>query len=229
MDSGAGLAAAVAGGADRIELCAALGLGGLTPSPGLMAVAAGCGLPVYAMIRSRAGDFEFDEAEVAVMEADIAAARDAGLAGVVIGASLPDGRLDGPVLARLIAAAQGLGVTLHRAIDLVPDWAEALEMAVDLGVERILTSGRALRAVDGLAALREAVDRVGDRVVIMPGSGVSVAVLPQLLALGVHEVHASCALPLAGRHMAHQFGFASGAERQTDAGLVAALRGALGG
>lgn len=229
VDSAAGLAAAVAGGADRIELCAALAVGGLSPSPGLLAVAARCGVPVYAMIRSRAGDFVFGDAEVAVMEADIAAVRDAGLAGVVIGVSRPDGRLDGVVLARLMARAAGLGVTLHRAIDLVPDWAEALDTAVALGVERILTSGRALRAVEGLEALAEAVSRVGDRVVIMPGSGVSVAVVPQILALGVREVHASCALPVPGSEAALRFGFCGGAERQTDAGQVAALRAALGG
>ncbi|MFN5999549.1 MAG: copper homeostasis protein CutC, partial [Paracoccaceae bacterium] len=107
VDSAEGLAEAVAGGADRIELCAGLALGGLTPSAGLIALAAGCGVPVVAMIRPRAGDFVWSETEVAMMEAEIAAARAAGLAGVVLGASLPDGRLDVPVLQRLVAATRG--------------------------------------------------------------------------------------------------------------------------
>lgn len=94
VDDAAGLAAARAGGADRIELCAALALGGLTPSAGLMAQAAGIGLPVMAMIRPRAGDFVWSPDERAAMLVEIAAARAAGLAGVVIGASLPDGRLE---------------------------------------------------------------------------------------------------------------------------------------
>ena len=105
VDTSAGLAAAVEGGADRVELCSALALGGLTPSAGFMAEAAECGVPVLAMIRPRAGDFVWSEAEIVAMEHDIAAARAAGLAGVVLGASLPDGRLDVAVLRRLLHAA----------------------------------------------------------------------------------------------------------------------------
>ena len=100
-----GLAEAVAGGADRIELCAALALGGLTPSVGLIELAMRCGVPVVAMIRPRAGDFTWSEVEVAMMEAEIATVRTAGLHGVVLGASLPDGRLDLPVLLRLTGRA----------------------------------------------------------------------------------------------------------------------------
>ena len=109
VDSAAGLDAAVAGGADRIELCSALDVGGLTPSAGLTRLAAGCGLPVFAMIRPRAGGFVFGAADVAVMQADIAAAREAGLAGVVLGASRPDGRLDEWVLAGWSSRRQDLG------------------------------------------------------------------------------------------------------------------------
>ena len=121
VDSAASLSAAVAGGADRVELCAALALGGLTPSAGFMAQAAGYGVPVLAMIRPRAGDFVFSTDEVAQMLTDIAAARAAGLAGVVLGASLPDGRLDRDMLAQLMRAAKGMDCTLHRAFDLTPD------------------------------------------------------------------------------------------------------------
>ncbi len=100
VDDAAGISAAAAGGADRIELCAALALGGLTPSAGLISLASECGLPCMAMIRPRAGDFVWSPAERRAMQAEIAAVRQAGLAGVVIGASLPDGRLDKDCLAR---------------------------------------------------------------------------------------------------------------------------------
>src|SRR5690606_30778488 len=101
IDSPSGHAAAIAGGADRIELCSALALGGLTPSPGLMARAAKAPIPVHALIRPRAGDFSFTEDEIATMEADIDAARAAGLRGVVLGATHADGTLDAETLRRL--------------------------------------------------------------------------------------------------------------------------------
>ena len=153
VDTAGGLAEAVAGGADRIELCAALAVGGLTPSAGLIDMAARCGVPVVAMIRPRAGDFVWSEAEVAMMVAEIGEVRAAGLAGVVLGASLPDGRLDVPVLRRLLAASGGMELVLHRCIDLTPDMGEALEEAVALGFDRILTSGGEVMAEDGAARI----------------------------------------------------------------------------
>ena len=176
VDTAEGLAQAVAGGADRIELCAALAVGGLTPSAGLIGLATSCGVPVVAMIRPRAGDFVWSEAEVAMMEAEIAAVRAAGLAGVVLGASLPDGRLDLPVLRRLVAVASedrflqrnrtgafegsepefpkipgSFDLVLHRGIDLAPDMGAAREEAVSLGFHRILTSGGETTAEKGAA------------------------------------------------------------------------------
>ncbi len=225
VDDALGLAEAVAGGADRVELCAALALGGLTPSAGLMAAAAGCGVPVLAMIRPRAGDFIFGAAEVAVMKADIRAVRAAGLAGVVLGASLPDGRLDTPVLAELVAEAAGLDMTLHRVVDLVPDVDVAVEMAVRLGFRRVLTSGGARLAPEGVARLAVMMRAAAGRLVVMPGSGVSVETWPMLAGLGVTEVHASCAVPVSGT--ADAFGFVTGAERRTDRARVAALKAVL--
>ena len=140
VDTAAGLDAAIKGGADRIELCSALEVGGLTPTPGLIAYARTSPIPVYAMVRPRPGDFVFDVSDAATMLDDIRAVADAGLAGVVLGASLPDGQLDCATLQTLCAAAQGLGTTLHRAFDLVPDFDAALEMAVNLRFERVLTS-----------------------------------------------------------------------------------------
>ena len=226
VDDAVGLAEAVAGGADRVELCAALGVGGLTPSLGLMDVAAACGVPCYPMIRPRPGDFCFDAAEVAVMRADIRAARAAGLPGVVLGAAR-DGRLDLGVLADLVAEAQGLDLTLHRVIDLLSDVERAVEEAVALGFRRVLSSGGARVAHEGVPRLGQMMRAAGGRLSVMPGSGVTVETWPLLAGLGVREVHASCAVGLGGK--ADAFGFVTGSERRTDRGRVAALRAMLGG
>jgi copper homeostasis protein len=255
VDTSAGLAAAVAGGADRIELCAALALGGLTPSAGFMAEAARCGVPVMAMIRPRAGDFVWSEAELLVMEADIAAARTAGLAGVVLGASRPDGRLDGVALARLVRAASGggrflernrtgafegsgpefskipapLDLTLHRCFDLAPDMGAALEEAVGLGFRRILTSGGARTAAEGVARIGALVARAAGRIAIMAGAGVTAETAPVLLAQGVRELHGSCAECVAVSGKGPEMGFGPRMERRTSAARVRALRQAMEG
>ncbi len=221
VDSAAGLAEAVAGGADRIELCAALDLGGITPSAGLMQAAAPCPVPVLAMIRPRAGDFVFSPAEVAIMLADIAAARAAGLAGVVLGASLTDGRLDAAILAALTEAASGLDLTLHRAFDLVPDIAPAIDLAAALGFRRILTSGRAATAAEGRACLERCFALAGGRIAIMPGSGISAQTVPALRGLPLSDLHGSCSVP--GPVLPLGFG----APRRTSAARVRALKAAL--
>ncbi len=227
VDTAEGLAQAVAGGADRIELCAALGLGGLTPSAGLIGLAARCGLPVVAMIRPRAGDFVWSETEVAMMEAEIAAVRAAGLAGVVIGASLPDGRLDVPVLRRLVDAASGMDLVLHRCIDLVPDMSVALEAAVSLGFHRVLTSGGAPTAEDGTARIAVLLAQAAGRITVMPGSGVNPANAALLKGLGIREIHASCSTRTQVTGRVVEMGFAPPVRRQTAADQVRALRKAL--
>src|SRR5262249_55198139 len=143
VDSPQGLDAAIAGGADRIELCSALELGGLTPTPGLIGRAAQAPIPVYAMIRPRPGNFVFGPADIDAMLLEVETIRHAGLAGVVLGASNADGSLDRLTLEKLMDGSSGMGTTLHRAFDLVPDLEEAVTIAVGLGFERILTSGRA--------------------------------------------------------------------------------------
>lgn len=230
VDDLAGLEAAVEGGADRIELCSALALGGLTPSVGLMEVAGTFDIPSNAMIRPRAGDFIYSEEEIDVMLADIAAARNAGLAGVVLGASLPDGRLDRFVLETLVRAATGLDLTLHRAFDLVPNFAEAIEIAAKLGFSRILTSGGARTAIEGLSGVRQVIAMANGRISIMPGSGVSASCAAEFLALKVKEFHASCSVPaetISGKLL--DFGFQSAAARRTDAEKVRALKAAISG
>jgi copper homeostasis protein len=229
VEDAAGLRAAVNGGADRIELCSALSVGGLTPSPGLMALAGKVDIPVYAMIRPRPGDFVFDASDMDIMRIEIDAARSAGLAGVVLGASRPDGRLDKEALKTLVDHAHGLGLTLHRAFDLVPDFAEAIEIAVDLGFERILTSGGAKRAPDAVDALASVIADAKDRVSIMPGSGVTLETVGGLLSrLSVTEVHSSCSV----ENPAHDarlvsLGFVAPSSRQTDEQAVRALKARL--
>jgi copper homeostasis protein len=231
VDSVRGLAAALDGGADRIELCSALEIGGLTPSPGLLRAASSSPLPVVAMIRPRGGDFCFDDAEIRLMLDEIDAVAAAGLQGVVLGASLPDGRLDGRTLERLVsrAAGRGLRCTLHRAIDLCPDLAQAVSLAVDLGFERILTSGGAGSAPEGLAGLQRCFDAAAGRIAIMPGAGINAANVGLLRArLPLTDVHASCSEPLpVSKPKAAAFGFDTGARRQTDSAKVAALKAKL--
>lgn len=229
VDDIAGLEAAAAGGADRIELCSALSAGGLTPSAGLMARAADMDIPVYAMIRPRSGDFIHTPAELDIMARDIEAARAAGLEGVVFGANLPDGRLDRAALSFLCERAGDLPMTLHRAFDLAPDIGEAVEVAVRLGFRRILTSGGRKTAAEGIDGLKRTVAAAKGRIAIMPGSGVNTETAAALLAaVPFREIHASCAAPLApstdstGKVLA--FGFALPGEKRTDAGRVRALK-----
>ena len=231
VDNVDGLAAALAGGADRIELCSALEIGGLTPSSGLLRVASASPAPVVAMIRPRGGDFCFNNAEIQLMLNEIDAVAAAGLQGVVLGASLPDGQLDQRTLEQLVhrAASQGLRCTLHRAIDLCPDLAQATRLAIDLGFERILTSGGASSAAQGLAGLRRCFDAAAGRITIMPGAGINAGNVDQLRArLPLTDVHASCSEPLPSASApVLAFGFDSGQRRQTSSVKVSALKAAL--
>jgi copper homeostasis protein len=162
------------------------------------------------------------------MESEIALLRAAGARGVVIGASRRDGRLDAPILARLVRAAAGLDVTLHRAIDLAPDPEEAVALAVSLGIPRVLTSGGAPRAADGVPRLASMMHAAAGRLTVMPGAGVSPETLPALASLPLTEIHASCSAPLPEPAPAiAEFGFQAPGARRTDASRVAALRAAL--
>ncbi|MCU0901031.1 MAG: copper homeostasis protein CutC [Cypionkella sp.] len=227
VDTAEGLAEAIRGGAGRIELCAGLDLGGLTPSVGMMRRAAGAGVPIFAMIRPRAGNFVWSPDEIALMEADIEAAHRAGMQGVVLGASRPDGRLDTDVLGLLIGRAAGMGLTLHRCFDLVPDPATALEQAIDLGFDRILTSGGALTAPAGAARLQQLMRQAQDRIIIMPGAGISAETIGALRHLPLREIHASCSVAVMSSGPLVEFGFAARVGRRTDGARLRDLRAAL--
>ena len=222
----ASLAAAMAGGADRVELCSALELGGLTPTPGLMEMAGAAPIAVRALIRPRSGDFVFGAGDVAAMIGDIAQARRAGLEGVVLGASRPDGSLDEDVLAQLVAASAGLKLTLHRAFDLVPHIVAAVELAVSMRFDTILTSGGAQTAIEGLAGLQLAHRAAAGRIKIMPGSGVTHGNVGAILArVPVGAVHSSCSVAVASKgEAAVRLGFAAASRRITDPDIVRALK-----
>lgn len=231
-----GIDAAVAGGADRIELCAALSVGGLTPPESLVRAAAAAPLPVHLLCRPREGDFAYTPAEQALIADDIRTAADTGLAGIVIGASVGDA-LDTGALAALVAHARALGnkrgtplsLTLHRAFDLCADLPAAMEAAIALGFDRILTSGGTPKAVDGVAMLARLHRQAAGRIVILAGSGVSPATLPAILHAGVREVHASCRRPdpMPADPAALRFGFVSPDHAATDGALVRLLADAL--
>lgn len=227
VDTAEGLAEAIRGGAGRIELCSALELGGLTPSVGMMRRAAGAGVPIFAMIRPRSGNFVWSPDEIALMETDIEAAHRAGMQGVVLGASRPDGRLDTDVLGLLIGRAAGMGLTLNRCFDLVPDFSVALGQAIDLGFDRVLTSGGERTAVEGVDRLRRLINLAGDRITVMPGSGISAESVAQLQGLDLREVHASCSVPVAGSGREVDFGFGPRVGRRTDGARLRDLRAAL--
>ncbi|OAN14263.1 copper homeostasis protein CutC [Photobacterium jeanii] len=192
------------GGATRIELCSSLSLGGLTPNAGLMQLAAKHSLiPVYAMIRPRQGDFLFSDQDVEIMLADIHAAKQAKLHGVVIGALQADGHIDGDILTALTKEAGTLGVTYHRAIDQCADPFAALDAIMYAGCERVLTSGLAANAEDGIAMLKQMVNHCGDRLSIMAGAGVNASnALDIVTQTGVREIHLS-GKTTRPSHMAH--------------------------
>jgi copper homeostasis protein len=227
VDTLDGILAAKAGGASRVELCAALSEGGLTPPVGLMRAAARTGIPCFAMIRPRSGLFHFSAGEVAMMVDDIRAAKAAGLAGVVMGVQAPDGRLDVAVLGRLRDEAAGMGTALHRVIDVVPDPMEALDQAIALGFDRVLTSGGAQEAPDGVDVIAAMVARARGRISVMPGCGLTPGNVAGIVArTGVAEVHAACSVRVPDAETFSDFDPPSGRMR-TDAETVRSMVDAL--
>lgn len=194
-DSFAAAQAAVHCGADRLELCGDLTLGGLTPDPGLLdRVMTELTVPVQVMIRPRGGGFIYTPDELDTMAASIRAIRRAwpGITGFVTGALLPEGLLDRRALERLQEAAGPVPLTLHRAFDRTLDLSAALESCITLGIERVLTSGGADTVDAGLDSLAALNRQAGNRIVILPGGGVRPDNARLILtATGVQELHLS--------------------------------------
>ena len=184
-------------GAGRIELCSCLELGGMTPSYGLVKNAIHSDIPLFAMIRPRAGDFVYSRAELVCMVSDIECLQELGVSGFVFGALDASNNLDEPALEQLISACNGLPTTLNRAIDLSADPMNSLQVAIQLGFERVLTSGAATSVVTGLPVLAKLSAMAEDQIIIMPGGGVTPETVDELLAaLPVREIHASCKKPV---------------------------------
>ena len=191
VDSYASAMAAVAGGANRLELCSCLLVGGLTPDVALLEqIREKTDIPIRCLMRPRFGDFLYDESEIQLMETQIRRLAAAGADGFVIGCLTPAGELDLGRMARLIAAAGGRGVTLHRAFDVCRDGLTAARQAVELGVDTILTSGQAADCWTGRAYLSRLLAE-NLPVTVMAGGGVSGEVIRRLLALPLYAFHMS--------------------------------------
>ena len=184
--------AAERAGADRIELCDNLSDGGTTPGAGLIAtVAERTQLPVFVLIRPRAGGFVYSDDEFDVMIRDVELAGRLGIAGIVTGALTPDGRVDAERTHTLVKAAAGLPVTFHRAIDSAVDLPTALEEAIEAGASRVLTSGGAATALEGVDLIAALVDQARKRITIIAGGGIREHNVRDVIArTGVREVHA---------------------------------------
>jgi len=184
--------AAERAGADRIELCDNLSDGGTTPGAGLIAaVAERTQLPVFVLIRPRAGGFVYSDDEFDAMIRDIELAGRMGIAGIVTGALTPDGRVDAERTHTLVKAAAGLPVTFHRAIDFAMNLPAALEEAIEAGASRVLTSGGAATALEGVDLIAALVDQARKRITIIAGGGIREHNVRDVIArTGVREVHA---------------------------------------
>lgn len=221
-------------GAARVELTQALALGGLTPSPATVEsaldAAGESGPEVHVLVRPRAGGFHYDDDEIAVTVRDVQHVVRAGAAGVVIGALDAAGALDLEAVARLRDAAGEASVTLHRAIDVTADPVATLEAAIGLGLRRVLTSGGASAAIDGIDTLRAMVSAAAGRIEIMAGSGVSASSAAALAASGVDALHFSAKRMIIG-DSGVRMGSASdgvGGYEVTDREAAFAVRAAIG-
>lgn len=185
--------AAQEGGAHRVELCAGMPEGGTTPSLGEIKLARKLiDIKLHVIIRPRGGDFLYSPLELDIMEEDILAAKEAGADGVVFGCLTPDGELDIPAMKRLMEASKGLSVTFHRAFDYVKSPEDVMETLIEMGVNRILTSGQQPSAIKGAELLSALVKQAAGRIIIMPGCGVNESNISELASItGASEFHFS--------------------------------------
>jgi len=195
--------AAERGGADRIELCADLSVGGLTPTcEQLQDVRRKIRIPIFSMIRPRAGNFVYSAAEFEEMKGNVASAKECGMDGVVLGILREDRSVDVERTRELVEAARPLPVTFHRAFDECADLRGALDQVIGTGAKRILTSGGAKSALEGAVNLKDLVKAAGNSVTVLPGAGINAGNIKQVAAqTGAREFHSglSSALPYSGR------------------------------
>ena len=199
METAGAAVAAERGGAQRVELCTQLRLGGLTPGEELMGfVRESVRVPIFAMIRPRAGNFVYSPEELAQMLRDIAAAQRVGMGGIVLGVLTRDHQVDVERTRELVMAAQPLPVTFHRAFDDVADLDAALEEVIETGAARILTSGGAPTAPDGIEKLARLLAAAKERVIVLPGGGINASnVVHVARQSGARELHSGLGSVLA--------------------------------
>ena len=191
--------AAERGGADRIELCGNLSVGGVTPDARLLRAArAQVHIPIFSMVRPRQGNFIYSDAEFSEMQRSITDAKESGMDGVVLGVLTNNRRVDVARTRELVEFAKPLPVTYHRAFDEATDLPQALEDVIQSGAKRILTSGGAKGALDGAAVLAKLIEAAGERIVIVPGAGITAHNIEQVAQqTGAREFHSglSAVLP----------------------------------
>lgn len=179
-------------GAHRIELCTELAVGGLTPSYGLLKqVLQVFTIPVFVLIRPRSGNFTYSETEFEIMKQDIQLCKELGCSGIVSGVLNTDNTIDIERTKQLIELSKPLSFTFHRAFDWTPNPLEALEQLIDLGAERVLTSGQEPSADKGIELLRQLKSKAIDRITILPGGGINIGNSKMFKDLGFTELHAS--------------------------------------
>lgn len=186
--------AAEKGGAKRVELCENLWEGGTSPSHASIEIAReNISIDLNVLIRPRGGDFHYSELEYEIICRDIFHAKRLGAYGIVVGLLNPDGSIDIPRMEEIIDIAQPMSVTFHRAFDVLKDPFKSLEELISLGVDRILTSGQKSTAYEGVGLLSELVKKADNRIIIMPGSGINLDNIAELvLRTGAIEFHSSC-------------------------------------
>lgn len=182
-------------GADRIELCSELSVGGVTPSLGLLkSVKEKIAIPVHVLIRPRSGDFNYSVEEFEQMKTNIQLCKDLGFAGIVSGILHEDETIDMERTAALIEISRPLSFTFHRAFDCIPNPEETLEKLIQLKVDRILTSGQKDKAVDGLELLKRLKSKAKDKLIILPGSGIRPSNAAVFAEAGFEEIHTSASV-----------------------------------
>ena len=221
VDSLESAQAAVRGGADRLELCANLIIGGTTPSPWLIREAAKLGVPVNVLVRPRFGDFCYTDAEKAEQLEQVRGLAALGASGAVVGALNSDGTLDSAFLRDCRVAAGDLTLTLHRAFDVCLNAHDALEEAIALGFDTVLTSGQQSAAVQGAPLLGALVRQADGRIALMPGSGVKSTNIAWLhRTVGAQAYHLSAKKTVPGRMAFRREGVPMGLDAMSEYALL---------
>lgn len=185
--------AAQEGGANRVELCANLYEGGTTPSHGTLELAREkLGIEINVLVRPRGSDFIYNDDEMEIIKRDVVRCKELGIDGVVIGFLTPEGEIDVKKTEKIMKLARPMSVTFHRAFDMCKDPNVALEQLIDVGVDRILTSGQKNMAPEGVDLIADLVRKAGDQVIIMPGAGLEVENIAEFhVKVGAKEYHST--------------------------------------